>query len=210
MFEGPDGSGKSSLIKEISSWLDSLSVPILVTGEPGFTSFGKAIRFFLNQSVYKATYKVTPDAEFLLYASDRAQHISEIIFPAIKNNKFVISDRYIYSSIVYQHIVHGASIDLINAVHNVISKNILPDIIFYIEANPFLCFERICKKKEKDIFDEVAFSKIEAINNGYKKLFSNFILDSNNSNVKLHKISTDIFSLKDSLEIIKNLLIDYL
>ena len=97
-FEGIDGVGKSTQLRLVSEKYRSLGYAVVTTREPGGTVLGQRIREMLldpNQNVSHA-------AEILLYAADRAQHIKEVILPALKAGKIVLSDRYLDSSVAYQ------------------------------------------------------------------------------------------------------------
>src|SRR5262249_22685572 len=97
-FEGPEGSGKSTHIALLSAYLRGLVRQVLVTREPGGTEFSKGIRTLLLDG----TDHVSPMAELFLYEADRAQHVHEIIVPALRQGKIVLCDRYTDSTIAYQ------------------------------------------------------------------------------------------------------------
>lgn len=102
-FEGGDGAGKSTQARLLSGWLRELGHPVVVTREPGGTQFGGAVRQLVLHGG-----QVTPRAEALLFAADRAHHVETLIRPALLRGEVVITDRYMDSSIAYQ----GAGRDL--------------------------------------------------------------------------------------------------
>lgn len=110
-LEGPEGAGKTTQVKLLSKQLTKLGVPHVVTRDPGGTPLGKQVRRIL----LTPGINVAPMTELLLYQADRAQHVAEIIKPALEEGKLVLCDRYIDSSIAYQG--YGRSIDL-NLIKN--------------------------------------------------------------------------------------------
>jgi dTMP kinase len=98
-FEGGEGSGKSTQTKLLASYLESRGEKVTITREPGGTELGKQLRKILLDP---ATGAISPRAEALLYAADRANHVHDLISPALANGEVVITDRYLDSSIAYQ------------------------------------------------------------------------------------------------------------
>ncbi|MDP1711645.1 MAG: dTMP kinase, partial [Candidatus Nanopelagicaceae bacterium] len=98
-FEGGEGSGKSTQVKLLKKWLEGQGHDVLLTREPGGTELGKALREIL---LSHETGDISPRAEALLYAADRAHHVYSVIRPALEAGQIVITDRYFDSSIAYQ------------------------------------------------------------------------------------------------------------
>jgi dTMP kinase len=98
-FEGGEGTGKSTQSKLLATWLEQEGEHVLLTREPGGTSLGKDLRKIL---LAKQTGDISPRAEALLYAADRAHHVHSVIRPALARGEVVITDRYFDSSIAYQ------------------------------------------------------------------------------------------------------------
>lgn len=99
VFEGGDGVGKSTQVQLLAEALTSAKVPHLVTREPGGTALGDRIRQLLLDP---ASGDVAPRAEALLYAADKAQHLHEVVVPALQAGKVVVCDRYVDSMLAYQ------------------------------------------------------------------------------------------------------------
>jgi len=131
VIEGIDGCGKTTQIKHLAQWLPlSGLIPknrnLLITREPGGTKLGKLLReILLNNST---DINPLPTTELLLYAADRAQHVSEIIMPALLKGDWVISDRFSASTIAYQGFGRKLDLQLIEQLENIATQGLLPDI----------------------------------------------------------------------------------
>ncbi|MBU6446804.1 MAG: dTMP kinase, partial [Verrucomicrobia bacterium] len=110
-FEGGEGAGKTTLIEEIARQLTQEGRPVLKTREPGGTKLGEQIRTMLLQH----TGPVSPYAEFSLFLASRAQHILEVIGPALESGKIVLCDRFNDSSIAYQGAARGLGMEQVGA-----------------------------------------------------------------------------------------------
>jgi len=132
VFEGGDGSGKSTQIALLSEHLRGLGKDVVVTREPGGTAIGDRIRQILLDPENAA---MSSRAEALLYAADRAQHVEERIRPALERGAIVISDRYVDSSIVYQGLARGLGHDEIASLNRWATHAVLPDLVFLIDVD---------------------------------------------------------------------------
>jgi len=136
VFEGIDGSGKTTQINQLSKWLNETNfIPknnqLVVTREPGGTKLGESIRsLLLDTSREKSPDSIT---ELLLYAADRAQHINEIIRPSLNQGDWVISDRFCGSTLAYQGYGRKLDIKLIKDLENIATQGISPDITFLLD-----------------------------------------------------------------------------
>lgn len=97
-FEGGDGSGKTTQIEKLSAWLKGRGNAVCVTREPGGTELGLQLR----EIILHSTDFISPRAEALLYAADRAHHIRTLVRPALERGEIVVQDRYLDSSVAYQ------------------------------------------------------------------------------------------------------------
>ena len=104
-FEGVDGSGKSTQISKLKEYLEESGYDVILSREPGGTRIGEQIRSVILDP---ANREMTAVAEALLYAASRAQHVHDVIAPAVKEGKIVICDRFVDSSIAYQQYGRGA------------------------------------------------------------------------------------------------------
>jgi dTMP kinase len=99
VLEGGDGAGKSTQLARLAAWLRETGHDVVVTYEPGDTSLGGTLRTLLLDP---ASGDVSPRAEAMLYAADKAQHVYEVVRPALDAGKIVVCDRYVDSMIAYQ------------------------------------------------------------------------------------------------------------
>jgi dTMP kinase len=123
-FEGADGTGKTTQVRWLAERLSALAVSHLVTREPGGTDAGLAIRALLLEP---RTPALAPDAELLLYAADRAQHVREAIEPALTSGQLVLCDRYTDATIAYQGHGRGLDLDLIAELNRIATRGLSPD-----------------------------------------------------------------------------------
>jgi dTMP kinase len=136
VFEGIDGSGKTTQINHLYKWLIGTDLlpennKLVITREPGGTKLGKSIRsLLLDTSREKSPDSIT---ELLLYAADRSQHVNEIIRPTLDKGDWVISDRFCGSTLAYQGYGRKLDINLIKDLEAIATQGIAPDITFLLD-----------------------------------------------------------------------------
>lgn len=133
VFEGGEGAGKSTQMERLASYLRSKGHRVMVTREPGGTSVGNRIRQILLDPDAK---EISPKAEALLYAADRAQHVDEKIRPALEAGSIVISDRYLDSSLAYQGLARGLGVDDVLSLNQWGTAGLLPDLVMFLDGEP--------------------------------------------------------------------------
>ena len=144
VFEGLDGSGKSTQIKALNDKLKLNNYDVISLREPGSTEIGDKVLEILESS-----QKLTPIMEFLLFSISRSAIINEKIMPNLNENKIVLCDRYFYSSIAYQGSGRDLDNDFIHKINNKIVNDVIPDIVFYFD----LTWEEKIKRKGIDHSD---------------------------------------------------------
>ena len=144
VFEGLDGSGKSTQIKALNDKLKLNNYDVISLREPGSTEIGDKVLEILESS-----QKLTPIMEFLLFSISRSAIINEKIMPNLNENKIVLCDRYFYSSIAYQGSGRNLDNDFIHKINNKIVDDVVPDIVFYFD----LTWEEKIKSKGIDHSD---------------------------------------------------------
>jgi dTMP kinase len=134
-FEGIEGSGKSTQIALLANYLTTRGVRHVLTREPGGTLIGDQVRKILLDP---ANRSLDPAAELLLYAASRAQHLREIIMPALADGTNVLCDRFSDATLAYQGYGRGLDIEMIRALDRIVSAGMRPDLtlLFDIEAVP--------------------------------------------------------------------------
>lgn len=172
-FEGTDGSGKTSVInflkKKINEVYPDQMSSFLFTREPGGTGVGEKIRNILLDN----KNDMLPITEAFLFASSRAELFNGPIREQLeKENKILISDRYVESSIVYQGIGRDVGKDIVEKINFYATNGLTPDYIFFLEISPEQSKNRIQKYRiEADRLDKLNDETIKKINDGYKTVF---------------------------------------
>lgn len=132
VFEGLDGSGKSSLMKMLDQHLKALSISTVVTREPGGTEVGDQLRDLILQKRENAP---TPRTELLMYQASRAQHVDLVIRPALENKKWVLCDRFSASSIAFQGGGRGISKDHVQWLNHFATDNLTPHLTVLLDLS---------------------------------------------------------------------------
>ena len=138
-LEGVEGTGKSTISRKLVKDLSDLNIPVIATREPGGSTIGKTIRSLLLDPTLPA---LEPRAEALLFAADRAQHVAELIFPALTEGKVVLCDRYLDSSVAYQGKARGLGMDAVKDISLWGTQGCLPDLTFLIDIDPEVSLTR--------------------------------------------------------------------
>jgi dTMP kinase len=128
-FEGIDGSGKSTQLKLFADELRKRNLDVVTTLEPGGTPLGRRLR----EVFLETEENVSPRAELLLFAADRAQHVELLIKPSLAENKIVISDRYADSTFVYQGAGRGFDEKIVNQVIELATSGLKPGLTFFFD-----------------------------------------------------------------------------
>lgn len=147
-FEGPEGSGKTSVANKICELLEQEGYKIVHTREPGGTKIAEQIREVILD---KANTALDPRSEALLYAASRRQHLVEKVWPAIKEGKIVICDRYLDSSLAYQGGGRNLGVDNILNINLFATENTYPDLTLLFDIEPSKGLERIAKNKNREV-----------------------------------------------------------
>lgn len=153
-IEGPDGSGKSTQIENIKKFFEDKNIEIVFTREPGGTAIGERIREIILDNSFK---EMDPMTEAMLYAASRAQHVAQVIGPALEAGKVVVCDRFVDSSLAYQ----GFGRELGDAVEVINSYAIgpyMPDVTFLMKLDPNEGKHRI--QENRDTQDRLEHEKL--------------------------------------------------
>lgn len=170
-FEGPDGSGKTTLAKHFCEWLISQKVDTILTREPGGN--GNKVAEAIRELVLdRKDLPIAPITEALLFAASRAQHVRDLIVPAIENHKLVVCDRFIDSSLAYQGYARNLGIDQVYQINQFATNGLLPDITFFIDlpADVGLARIRNGNRNKSDRLDEETATMHQLVYEGYLEL----------------------------------------
>lgn len=204
-LEGPEGSGKSSVLQKIEQKLESKNVGFIKTKEPGSDKDPVCIE--LREFILNPKRDINKEAEIYLYIADRCQHVNNVILPSLKNGKMVICDRYIDSTYAYQgwgrRYGKRESLDFINYLNNHSTNNLIPDLTIILNVSAEIGFQRLSTKEfgKKDRIEKENFDFFERVSSGFKNLKKEF------PNRNIYLIETDDKNLelvfKETWEIIE-------
>ncbi|MCU1430107.1 MAG: dTMP kinase [Actinomycetia bacterium] len=138
VLEGGEGSGKSTQVARVAAQLRALGADVVETFEPGGTALGARLRELLLHN----DDAVDPRAELLLLASDRAQHVEEVIAPALEAGAVVVCDRYSPSTLAYQGVARGLGVDIVEDVCRFAEGDIEPDVVVVLDVSDEVALER--------------------------------------------------------------------
>jgi dTMP kinase len=130
VFEGGDGSGKSTQAVALAAGLRARGLTVCETFEPGGTRLGGVLR----AALLHGPDPVAPVAEALLMAADRAQHVAEVVAPALARGEWVVSDRFLPSSLVYQGVVRGLGVDIVRSLNAAAVGTVVPDAVVVLDV----------------------------------------------------------------------------
>ncbi len=167
-LEGIDGSGKTALANMLGEHFRAEGVPVILTKEPGGTAFGNHMRSLLHDR----PYVLCPEAEFLLFAADRAQHIAEVVKPALEQKCIVISDRMADSSQAYQGFGRGLDKEYINKINSWVMSGIKPDIVLYLNIDYETASKRLALRNQKlTPFEREQAAFFKRVTDGFNTIF---------------------------------------
>ena len=156
-LEGPEGSGKTTAVEAAVKALEAKGYEIVRTREPGGTPIAEQIR---NVILDKANTKMDPRTEALLYAASRRQHLVEKVWPALKEGKIVICDRYLDSSLAYQGGARGLGVDNVLNINLFATENTWPDLTLLFDIKPEIGLQRIASNANREV-NRLDLEKIE-------------------------------------------------
>ncbi|MBE3138599.1 MAG: dTMP kinase [Actinobacteria bacterium] len=167
-FEGIDGSGKTTQIELLNSFLKQSGFDVVLTREPGGTDIGDKIReILLDSKNIQMSYR----AETLLFLASRAELVSKVIQPSLNQGKIIICDRFFDSTIAYQGIARQLGAEKILDMSLWATENIIPDLTFLLSIDVWECENRIKNgKKKKDRIEKEEIDFKSKIQEGYMQL----------------------------------------
>ena len=172
VLEGIDGCGKSTQIQHLSKWLpQSGLIPegskLITTREPGGTKLGNSIRELLLRNYNDNSPE--PLTELLLYAADRAQHVSQVILPALNNGHWVISDRFSSSTMAYQGFGRDLNKRMIEKLEDIATKGITPNLTLLLDISVTESIKRR-RNNSKDRMESEGKIFLERVSDGFNSI----------------------------------------
>lgn len=197
VLEGSDGSGKSTMAKKIGDYYKDKGREIEFTREPGGTKISEKVRdLILDNNNTEMNYRT----EALLYAAARAQLVSEKIKPWLNEGKIVISERYVYSSLVYQGIGRGLGVDEVKKINDFAIDGLKPDMVLMLDVNPEKALNRKLNINGGDRLENEDISFHKEVYEGYKRLVPLFPeIKVINAERKIDEIFDDIKKIINSI-----------
>lgn len=168
-FEGPEASGKSSQILLLEKYLKKNKISFITTREPGGTKIAESLR----NLILRVKSDINIQEEILLLMAARSHHINNVIIPALKKRKLVISDRFADSTFVYQGYVNKFGVQKTKSLHKNLLNNFLPDKTFLFELSTNQIISRLKLRKSKNKYDKLDRKFHDAVNKGYKTISNN-------------------------------------
>ena len=168
-MEGPDGSGKGTQMRRLRETLDRFGYEVIPTREPGGTPIGEKIREILLDRENKG---MADETEALLYAASRAQHVREVIRPAVRDGKIVLCDRFVDSSAAYQGGGRRMGIEKILRINEPAVDGTMPDLTVYLDIDHRKAMARRCAVSEPDRMEMEAESFHARVEDGYHRLIA--------------------------------------
>lgn len=198
-FEGIEGAGKSTQILKVRDYLESKGFRVLVLREPGGTTFGEKLR----QAILNSSQPIHPIAELHLFASSRAQLLTEVTLKELETpNTIIIYDRYIDSTLAYQGMARKLGFETVMQTHNSFPLNLVPHLTFYLRIPSDLSLSRQkMRNAPKDYFEKQGQNFYQDLVAGYDQaaeLFSDRIVTLN-GNQSVEDVFNDIKGPLDQL-----------
>jgi dTMP kinase len=167
VFEGGEGCGKTTQIEQTRQWLADLAISVLVTRQPGGTQLGLELRHIL---LHSQGYALDPMSELLLYAADRAQHLAEVVKPALAKGNIVLCDRYTDSTIAYQGYGRGLDLNSIETLNRLATTGLEPDVTLWLDLDVEIGLSRAKSRGQSDRLEQDTIDFHRSVRQGYQKL----------------------------------------
>nr|WP_210725197.1 dTMP kinase [Mycoplasma marinum] len=171
-FEGPDGSGKTTALNGLVKYLQKNrnDIDFIFTREPGGSQNPAAEK--IRKIILDKNNIIDDKSEALLYASARRLHLEQTVWPALKENKIVLCDRYIDSSLAYQGEGRGLGIEFVKELNNLATDSTWPNLTIFFDITPEAAMERAADRAPQDRLELAGARFHKKVYEGYKKVIS--------------------------------------
>lgn len=190
LFEGVEGSGKSTQAKTLKRHLVKLGLPVVLVKEPGSTAVGNASRKLLK---HRLDIRIDPVTELLLFSAARSQLIAEVIRPALAKDQIVICDRYAESTLAYQGYGRGLDLNTIRTINEISTGGLRPDLIILPDIDVEEGLSRKGTAATNDRFERETISFHHRVRKGYLEMAKKepdrwFVVDSSQPKRRISKL----------------------
>ncbi|WP_276691783.1 MULTISPECIES: dTMP kinase [Acidaminococcus] len=165
-LEGPDGGGKTTQAQKLASWFRLYGREVLITREPGGTETAESIR----ELVLDPALQLSPETESLLQLAARADHVSQVIRPALEEGKVVLCDRFSDSTLVYQGILRDMDLDQLRKLNDFATRDLRPDVTLLLDGDPRELLKRRNDRGIVDKFELQGLAFQDRVRAGYLQL----------------------------------------
>lgn len=165
-LEGPDGGGKTTQAQQLASWFRLYGREVLITREPGGTETAESIR----ELVLDPALQLSPETESLLQLAARADHVSQVIRPALDAGKVVLCDRFSDSTLVYQGILRDMDLDQLRKLNDFATRSLRPDVTLLLDGDPRELLKRRNDRGIVDKFELQGLAFQDRVRAGYLQL----------------------------------------
>ncbi len=169
-FEGPDGSGKTTILESLREYLDSNlpNLKYIITREPGGSGIKEAEQ--IRKIILDKENTIDSTSEALLYAASRRLHLEQTIWPALNDNALVLCDRYIDSSLAYQGVGRGLGLEWVKKINEMATDNNWPDLTIFFDIDPQESQDRTNQRGAKDRLELAGKKFHDRVYQGYKEI----------------------------------------
>jgi len=190
LFEGVEGSGKSTQAQTLKRHLVKLGLPVVLVKEPGSTAVGNASRKLLK---HRLDIRIDPVTELLLFSAARSQLVAEVIRPALAKDQIVICDRYAESTLAYQGYGRGLDLNTIRTINEISSGGLRPDLIILPDIDVEEGLSRKGTAATNDRFERETISFHHRVRKGYLEMAKKepdrwFVVDSSQPKRRISKL----------------------
>jgi dTMP kinase len=186
VFEGVEGSGKTTQLQRCSQWLEAIGLgehfgagekipPLVVTREPGGTALGLELRQLLLVAGTNPTPQSIEDrAELLMYAADRAQHVEELLNPQLQLGAIILCDRYTDSTVAYQGYGRGLDLTLIEQLNQIATGGLESDLTLWLDIDAEIGLKRARLRGNADRMEQADLAFHQRVQQGFAQLAASY------------------------------------